>query len=206
MNSQDILIEASDLQRHLESIRHTLHAHPETGFDLTFTKDFVKTELIKLGYAPQDCGKAGLVALAGGKRPGKTILLRADMDAIPVQEDADVEFRSQNEGVMHGCGHDMHATMLLGAAKLLKEHEEEIRGTVKLMFQPAEDIFQGANDMMQAGVLENPDVDAALMIHVMAGMPMPAGMVLVPSGGISMAEQFSRHMIGPGAENVHPNT
>lgn len=207
MNSQDILIEASDVQSHLQVLRHTLHAHPETGFDLTFTKDFVKTELVKLGYEPQDCGKAGLVVLVGGKKPGKTILLRADMDAIPVQEEADVAFRSQNEGVMHGCGHDMHTTMLLGAAKLLKEHEDEIQGTVKLMFQPAEEIFQGSNDMIQAGILENPDVDAALMIHVMAGMPMPAGMVLVPSGGISMAscEQYHIQVKGKGGHGSTPH-
>ena len=80
-----------------------------------------------MGYEPKDCGKAGLVVVVGGKQPGKTILLRADMDALPMQEEADIDYRSETPGRMHGCGHDMHATMLLGAAKILKEHEDELK-------------------------------------------------------------------------------
>ena len=207
MNSQGILKEASDIQEYLVSIRRDLHQHPETGFELQYTKELVKQELQKMGYEPQECGKAGLVVLVGGKKAGKTILLRGDMDAIPVKEEAEVEYRSQQEGKMHGCGHDMHTAMLLGAAKLLKAHEEELQGTVKLMFQPAEEIFQGSNDMIQAGVLENPKVDAAFMIHVMAGMPIPAGALLLPSGGISMAscEQYHIHVKGKGGHGSVPH-
>ena len=207
MKFNNILENAFNMQSSLVTLRRTLHAYPETGFDLPHTKELVKAELIKLGYTPQECGKSGLVALAGGKHPGKTILLRADMDAIPVKEEADVEFRSRNDGIMHGCGHDMHTAMLLGAARLLKEHEDEIQGTVKLMFQPAEEIFQGSNDMIQAGVLESPKVDGAVMIHVMAGKPMPAGTVLVPGGGISMAscEQYHIQVKGKGGHGSVPH-
>ena len=207
MNSQELLSKASGLQEELQVIRRDLHAHPELGFDLNYTKELVKKELIRMGYEPQECGKCGLVALAGGKKPGKTILIRADMDALPIKEEAEVDFRSQYEGKMHGCGHDMHTAMLLGAARLLKEQEEQLEGTVKLMFQPAEEIFQGSSDMIQAGVLENPKVDAAVMIHVLGGMPLPAGTVLVPGGGISMAscEQYHIHVKGKGGHGSMPS-
>ena len=180
MNAEILLKEAEELQPSLQECRRDIHEHPEIGFDLARTKEKVRAELIRLGYEPKDCGKCGLVALAGGKKPGKTILIRADMDALPIKEEADVEYASRIEGKMHGCGHDMHTAMLLGAAALLKKHEDELEGTVKLMFQPAEEIFQGSEDMIKAGVLENPVVDAAYMIHVVAGMPVPAGCLMVP--------------------------
>lgn len=207
MNVQDILKEASALQPHLQSVRREIHRHPEVGFDLANTKALVKKELAAMGYEPQDCGKSGVIALAGGKKPGKTILLRADMDALPLGEEADVDYKSEIEGKMHGCGHDMHTAMLLGAAKLLKEHEDEIEGTVKLEFQPAEEIFQGSPDMIASGLLENPEVDAAMMIHVIAGMPIPSGMLLVPEGGISMAscEQYHITVKGKGGHGSTPH-
>ena len=108
---------------------------------------------------------------------------------------------------MHGCGHDMHTAMMLGAAKLLKEHEDEIEGTIKLEFQPAEEIFQGSLDMLKNGLLENPKVDAAVMFHVLAGMPLPVGTVLVPGGGITMAscEQYHITVHGKGGHGSMPN-
>lgn len=204
---EQILAHAKELQPELLAIRRDLHRHPETGFDLSYTKEKVRQELVNMGYEPQDCGKAGLVVLAGGRQPGKTIMLRADMDALPMQEEADIDYRSENPGKMHGCGHDMHTAMLLGAAKILKEHEDEIKGTVKLMFQPAEEIFQGSLDMIANGVLENPHVDAAMMIHVVAGMPMPAGMFLIPSAGISAAscEQYHITVTGKGGHGSTPH-
>lgn len=204
---EKILGQAQTLQPMLLDIRRDLHRHPETGFDLTYTKEKVRKELIDMGYEPIDCGKAGLVALVGGKQPGKTIMLRADMDALPLNEEADIDYRSETPGKMHGCGHDMHTTMLLGAAKILKEMENDIKGTVKLMFQPAEEIFQGSLDMIENGVLENPSVDAALMIHVTAGMPMPAGMFLISSGGISAAscEQYHITVTGKGGHGSTPH-
>lgn len=198
MDSNMILKEAAALQPELQAVRRDLHRHPELGFDLVYTKALVRQKLEEMGYQPQDCGKCGLVALAGGKHPGKTILIRGDMDALPIEEEADVDYKSETPGKMHGCGHDMHAAMMLGAAKLLKAHEEELQGTVKLMFQPAEEIFQGSEDMIRAGVLENPTVDAALMIHVVPGLPMPAGMVLVQGGGVSMASCEQYHILVKG--------
>ena len=181
---EKLLETAKQLEPQLREWRRTLHRHPEVGFDLPQTKALVKKALTEMGYAPQDCGKCGVLALAGGKKPGKVILLRGDMDALPLQEESGEEFASEVPGKMHGCGHDMHTAMMLGAAKLLKEHEDEIEGTVKLEFQPAEEIFQGSLDMLNNGLLENPKVDAAVMFHVLAGMPLPVGTVLVPGGGI----------------------
>ena len=202
-----ILEEAKGILNELQEIRRTLHQHPELGFELSYTKKYVKEKLEEMGYEPVEMGKAGLIALAGGKKPGKTILLRADMDALPIEEEAEVSFASKEKGKMHACGHDMHTAMLLGAAKLLKKHEDEIMGTVKLEFQPAEEIFQGSPDMLQAGLLENPHVDAAVMMHVVAGMPMPSGMIMVPGGGISAAscEQYHITVKGKGGHGSTPH-
>lgn len=133
-------------------------------------------------------------------------MLRADMDALPIKEESGVDFSSEN-GNMHACGHDMHTAMLLGAARLLKAHENEIDGTVKLMFQPAEEIFEGLHDMIEAGILDNPKVDAALMIHVMAGMPFEPGTVIVSSPGVSApaADYFEIKVKGNGCHGSMPN-
>lgn len=198
--------EAQKLHEIIVSNRRYLHTHPETGFDLKETVSYVKKELEDMGYEPIECGKAGLIALAGGKKPGKVFLIRGDMDALPIKEEADVDFASDS-GRMHACGHDMHTAMLLGAARLLKMHEDEIEGTIKLMFQPAEEIFEGSHDMIEAGVLKNPDVDAALMIHVMAGMPFEAGTVIVSAPGVSApaADYFDIKVQGKGCHGSMPN-
>ena len=207
ISAKDLLNEAKALEPQLQTWRRTLHRHPEVGFDLPQTKALVKQALTAMGYAPQDCGKAGVIALVGGKKPGKTLLLRGDMDALPIQEQSGEEFSSEIPGRMHGCGHDMHTAMMLGAAKLLKAHEDEIEGTVKLEFQPAEEIFQGSPDMIANGLLEDPKVDAAVMFHVLAGMPLPAGTVLVPGGGITMAscEQYHITVHGKGGHGSTPH-
>lgn len=208
MDPNLLLQESEKLQPELMEIRHELHKHPELGFDMAFTKPFVKARLEQMGYVVTTMGKAGLVTTVGGKIPGKTILLRSDMDAVPLQEEADVDYKSINDGKMHACGHDMHTAMLLGAARLLKQHEDEIIGTVKLEFQPAEEIFQGSQDMLQNGLLENPNVDAAFMLHVVAGVPMPSGMLMIPGGGISMAscEQYHITVTGKSGHGSMPNT
>lgn len=206
MRPELLLSEAGKFEQKLVSWRRYLHARPEVGFELTETKRFVKEKLTAMGYEPKDCGKSGVVALAGKKSSGKTFLLRADMDALPVQEEADVEFLSLNEGKMHACGHDMHTAMLLGAAKLLKKYESELEGTVKLCFQPAEEALEGAHDMIAAGLLKNPRVDAALMLHVMAGVPFPMGSVIVSSGGVSApaADYFRIRIQGKGCHGAMP--
>ena len=171
----NIFTEAKALQGELSRHRRWLHAHPGVAFDIADTVAYVRTELQKLGLSPVPCGRAGLTATVG---QGKTcILLRADMDALPIPEESGEEFASCN-GAMHACGHDLHTAMLLGAAKLLKDHEHELKGTVKLMFQPAEEIFEGAKDMIEGGVLEAPTPGAAIMLHITAGAPMPTGMVI----------------------------
>lgn len=207
MNAQELLKLAKDLQPEIQANRRELHQHPELGLDMVFTKPYVKAKLEEMGYEPQDCGEGGLVALVGGKKPGKCFLIRADMDALPVEEEAEVEFRSQNPGKMHACGHDTHTAMLLGAAKLLKSMEDEIEGTVKLMFQPGEETLQGAVAMVEAGVLENPKVDAALMIHAMTGMPLPTGCMVVLDGGRGMAscDQYKITVKGKGGHGAMPN-
>lgn len=204
MTKEQILREAKALQEEIKSHRLWLHTHAETGFDLTETKPYVKSALMKMGYTVQECGKAGLVTTVG-KPGGKVLLLRADMDALPIAEEADVDFACQN-GRMHACGHDMHTAMLLGAAKLLKAHESELDGMVKLMFQPAEEIFEGSKDMIASGVLENPRPDAALMIHVAAGMPLPAGTVVVSAPGVSApaADYFTIRVHGKGCHGSAP--
>ena len=196
----------ADYQR-IVADRHYLHAHPETGFELTETLAYVKQALTAMGYAPVTCGKAGLVATAGGRKPGKVFLLRADMDALPIREEADIAFASEN-GNMHACGHDMHTAMLLEAARILKTCEEEINGTVKLMFQPAEEILEGARDMIEAGVLKNPAADAGMMIHVMPGTPFPSGTAIVCDGGVSApaADYFTIKIQGKGCHGSMPGS
>lgn len=206
MITNNILQEAAAYQEQLVQTRRYLHSHPETGFDLKNTTEYVRKELIAMGYEPVMCGKSGIIALAGKKKSGKVFLIRGDMDALPIKEESDVPFSSDN-WKMHACGHDMHTTMMLGAARLLKSHEYEIEGTVKLMFQPAEEIFEGSDDMINAGVLNSPDVDAAMMIHVMAGLPIPAGTVISCDGGVSApaADYFYIDIQGKGCHGSMPN-
>lgn len=159
----DILFRAKELESCGIAIRRQIHKNPELGFDLPKTIGLVETELISMGYKPVRCGTAGITVTAG--KPGRTFLLRADMDALPMKEETGLEFASENE-YMHACGHDIHTSALLVAARILKEREEELQGTVKLMFQPCEEGVAGALDMVRAGVLETPPVDAAMALHV----------------------------------------
>ena len=127
-------------------------------------------KLREFGYEPKEICESGIVAIIKGSKPGKTFLLRADMDALPIKESTECSFKSNN-GCMHACGHDMHTAMLLGAARLLKENQDKIEGTVKLVFQPDEEGFTGAKKMLKAGVLKDPKVDAAMAMHVFSGAP-----------------------------------
>lgn len=207
MSYTELLSEAAQIHETIVNDRRCLHLNPGTGFDIQDTVSYVKQQLISMGYEPQLCGRAGIVAMAGAGKEGKVFMLRADMDGLPIREEAGVEFASKN-GRMHACGHDMHTAMLLGAARLLKKHENEIKGTVKLMFQPAEEIFEGSKDMIEAGLLQNPTVDAAMMIHVMAGMPFPAGTVITAVPGVSApaADYFEINVKGKGCHGSMPNT
>ena len=194
--NQTILQEAKAMQEQISSYRQWLHAHAETGFALYKTKAYVRTVLEGMGYQVADCGRAGLITTIGGKKPGKVFMLRADMDALPIHEETGLPYACP-DGAMHACGHDMHTAMLLGAAQLLKNHENELEGTVKLMFQPAEETFEGSMDMIRNGVLDNPRPDAAMMIHVAVNVPMPAGTVMVSAPGISAPASRARAAMAP---------
>ncbi|WP_294188924.1 M20 family metallopeptidase [uncultured Clostridium sp.] len=197
-----IIEQAKLIKDDLINYRRTIHSNPEVGAELPKTKAYVIDKLKEFGYDPKEICESGIVATIEGKNPGKTFLLRADMDALPMAEATECDFKSTN-GCMHSCGHDMHTTMLLGAAKLLKENQDEIEGTVKLVFQPDEEGFTGAKKMLAAGVLENPKVDAALAMHVHSGTP--SNLVLCGLGtSIAGCNRFRIVVKGTGCHGAMP--
>ncbi len=158
----------------VQAIRHHIHANPELSFHEHNTAAFVAKKLTEWGITnQQSIAGTGIVALIEGKNPGKRcIALRADMDALPIYEANDVPYRSVNDGVMHACGHDVHTSCLLGAAKILKDVSDNFEGTVKLIFQPGEEKHPGgASIMIKEGVLENPKPEAIFALHVYPALP-----------------------------------
>lgn len=196
--------EALKMKQEIINNRNYLHQHPELGLDLPVTAKYVEEKLIEMGYAPQRIGECGIVATIG-KTGGKCIMLRADMDALPIKEEADVEYPSTNEN-MHACGHDCHASALLGAARLLKAHEDELEGMVKLMFQPGEETMEGGKMMLDGGVCEG--VDVAVGMHVFAGVPMKTGSILMTGKKAKMAavDWFTINITGKGCHGAAPNS
>ena len=187
--------------------RRYLHQHPELGFQEENTARLVTERLRALHLDDVQTGiaKTGVVGvLHGGKGPGKCVLLRADMDALPIEEESDVPYRSETPGVMHACGHDAHTAMLLGAARLLAERRDEFAGTIKFLFQPSEEANGGgAKPMIAAGVMEQPHVDAAFGIHV--GSTIPSGVVTVCPGPVHAAADTVRVKIrGLGGHAARP--
>lgn len=195
--------EALAIKDEIIANRRYLHQNPELGLELPKTAAYVEEKLREMGYEPKRVGDCGLVATIG-KEGGKCFLLRADMDALPVEEQTDLEFRSTN-GNMHACGHDCHAANLLGAAKLLKAHESELEGMVKLMFQPAEETMAGGKMMVEGGVCEG--VDAAMAMHVFSGMPLPEGAVVLmgAKGRMAAVDWFEIKVTGKGCHGAQPN-
>lgn len=155
---------AQELEASMKSDRRYLHQNAEVGFDLPITTKYVMDRLQEIGLEPKEICKSGVTALIEGKKPGKTYLLRADMDALSMNEENVLEFASKTNAA-HNCGHDMHTAILLGAAQILKENVDELEGNVRLMFQPNEEAFLGSKAMIEAGVLE--DVDLASCMHMM---------------------------------------
>lgn len=186
LKKTDTLDNAMQLKKQMEEDYRFLHAHAETGFSLLKTLVYVEQRLLAMGYEPKRCGRAGISVCVGkeNEKSGRCILLRADMDALPIREKTELSCACK-QGNMHACGHDLHTTMLLGAAKLLKDRENQLGGIVKLMFQPAEEILEGAKDMISEGILESPRVDCAMMLHVTCNVPWKTGTVIVSSPGIS---------------------
>ena len=164
-------------------------------------KAYVMEKLREYGLEPKECGHGVTATLGKG---GKVLLLRADMDALPMPEESGLSFAC-NTGKVHACGHDFHAAMLLTAAKMLKENESELKGTVKFMFQPAEETFEGSKDMIEHGILDNPSVDAALAYHVSPGK-MPVGIFMYNSTGTMMysVDGFKITIHGKGAHGAYP--
>ena len=170
----------------LISLRRDFHRHPELGFQEFRTAEKVEGYLRDLGIPSRRMAETGVVGLLEGTKAKPVLLLRADMDALPVREENDFPFRSVHEGVMHACGHDAHTAMLLVAAKLLVERRKELKGTVKLVFQPNEETVvepTGAAALLEAGVLENPSVDAALALHIWT--PLASGVIGTAVGPVT---------------------
>lgn len=201
---ENILNDSKELKSSLIEIRRELHKHPEVGVYLPNTIKFISSKLKEFGYTPEIIDEVGVLATIKGPKEGKTFLLRADMDALPIEEESDFDFKSTN-GNMHACGHDMHSTMLLGAAKLLKKYQSEISGTIKLLFQPDEEGFTGGKRMIKAGVLENPKVNAAMALHVFSNAPSNS---IVYSVGtcISSCIKFKITITGLGCHGAMPET
>ena len=192
--------EAAAIQEQLVQWRRQLHQIPETGIHLPQTMVFICQQLEEMGISFKVYEDISCIEATIG-HGGKCFLLRSDVDALPVTEEADLPFRSQN-GCMHGCGHDLHGTILLGAAKLLKAHESELKGTVKLLFQSGEEIFLGAKSAIAAGVLENPKVDAAFAMHVIAMMPV--GVLMTGKEAMSSVNGFKISLTGHGGHGSMP--
>ena len=171
------------LQEELVSMRRELHQIPETGGDLPKTKAYIMGKLKELGIPfVENATDSGLVATIEGGKPGKTLALRADMDALPITEENDVPYRSKHEGKMHACGHDTHVTMLLGAAKVLNENKENIHGNVKLLFQTDEEGSRGAERLCAEGHLNGVDAIFGTHIGTIISKDIPAGTVISTPG------------------------
>ena len=161
-----IRVATERIEAGLIEIRRDIHAHPELAFQEVRTSGVVARELTRLGIAHQTgVAKTGVVGLIEGGRPGKVLVIRADMDALPIEERTGLPFASQNKGLMHACGHDIHTTTLLGVAAVLRDLAPQLAGTVKLVFQPAEEAIGGMQVMLDEGLLEHPKVDLALGFH-----------------------------------------
>lgn len=198
--------EARSLQPQLDRWYQDLHQIPEVGLDLPETSAYIRRQLTAMGYAPETVGTSGVCALLTGSRPGPTLLLRADMDALPMEEINGLPFRSTRKNAAHMCGHDSHMTMLLGAAKLLKERQAQLAGTVKFMFQPGEEGYNGALEMIQDGLLENPRPDAAMAFHCLCGDHHPSGTMLCALDGPAKAsaDEMEIRVSGKGSHGATP--
>jgi len=188
--------------------RRHLHEHPELGFQEVETARFVADRLRALGVEDIRTGIAqtGATALIRGRQgPGKTVLVRADMDALPIEEENEVDYRSKQAGVMHACGHDAHTAMLLGVGRLLMERRDRFAGTVKLLFQPAEEGPGGAKPMIEAGVLNDPPVDAVLGMHM--AQEAPLGVIALRAGpAMAASDGFTLVIHGKGGHGARPQS
>ncbi len=183
-------------------LRHDLHAHPELSFDERRTTDVITQRLLDLGFELRPCPTAtGAVARLVGAKPGKRVMIRADIDALPVHEESGVSFASRNDGVMHACGHDVHTASLLGVADVLARRHSELAGEFTLLFQPAEEVIGGASAMIDGGVLEQNPVDVVIGAHVTSLAPVG---VIATRAGVLMSDgqTLSVHINGRGGHGA----
>lgn len=201
----NFLSDAQALFEYTQSMRRDFHAHPELGFHEVRTAGIVAKELTDLGLEVHTgIGITGVVALLTGTKPGPVVLVRADMDALAIHEETGATYASQNHGVMHACGHDSHTAVILTVAKILNAHRSQLSGTVKFMFQPAEEGMGGAEKMIEDGVLENPKVDVALAMHVWNEKPV--GWIGITAGPVMAgAEIFKIKVHGKGGHGALPH-
>lgn len=190
-------------QDYCVQMRRHFHAHPEVSFEEFKTSERIKKELDSMGISWRPCGtKTGILARIDGKNPGKTVMLRADMDALTVNEETGCDYASQNPGVMHACGHDCHMAMLLTACRMLKDYEQLLNGSVVIVFQPAEELGAGAPTMIADGALDG--VDGAFSMHVWSGVP--AGKCCVLSGPcMASGDQFLIDIVGKSGHGATPH-
>ncbi|XZO01286.1 MAG: M20 metallopeptidase family protein [Microcoleus sp.] len=198
-------LEIRNLQPQLVEWRRRLHEKPELSFEENLTADFVSQKLQEWGIEHQTAiAKTGIVATIDSGQPGPVLAIRADMDALPIQEENQVDYRSQHNGIMHACGHDGHTAIALGTACYLAQHKHSFCGTVKIIFQPAEEGPGGAKPMIEAGVLKHPDVDAIVGLHLWNNLPL--GSVGVRSGPLMAAvEIFDCTILGKGGHGAMPH-
>ncbi len=190
----------------LIEVRRDIHAHPELGFQEVRTAGVVARELTRLGIAHQtQVGKTGVVGLIEGGRPGPVLAIRADMDALPIEEKSGLPFASTHPGLMHACGHDIHTTTLLGVAAVLKELAPQLAGTVKLVFQPAEEGLGGMDAMIRDGVMDGPKVDLALGFHNHPDMPVGT-FGFVHGACLAASDRFDIVVRGKSGHAAYPHT
>lgn len=194
---------ANELKSETIAHRRQIHQFAEVGLETVKTAAYIEEELKKCGIEPHRVGANGVCAVIGNDVPGsKVMLLRADMDALPMAEDSGLDFAATN-GNCHACGHDVHAATLLTAAKILKENEANLKGRVKLLFQPGEEIFEGAREMVNNGILENPKVDASIGMHT--AVFVPTGLLTYGKGTIASSVDFVRITVtGKSAHGASP--
>ncbi|MEG2916588.1 MAG: M20 family metallopeptidase [Clostridium sp.] len=203
---KDFLKSAKLIEDEIIKWRRSLHENPELGCNLPKTIEFVAENLKKFGYCPEITLDNGVIAILNGDIEGKTLLLRADMDALPMIEETDLPFASKNKGIAHSCGHDNHTAMLLGAAKILMENKDIVKGKIKFVFQPDEETTLGAKVMIDSGVLENPHVDAAMAFHNMVGKFLNTGQVAYSRGpAMASADIFEIVVDGKATHGASPD-
>ena len=194
----------TEIEQHLIQVRRDLHAHPELAFEEVRTASVVAKELSRIGISHQTgIAKTGVVGIITGGRPGPVLAIRADMDALPIQERTNLPWASTKPGLMHACGHDIHTTTLLGVAEVLHRIAPSLAGTVKLIFQPAEEAIGGAEQMIEEGVLEGPKVDMAIGFHNYPHIPV-GEFSFCPGPALAAADMFTIEVHGKSGHAAHP--